>query len=57
MLCIGRQGGGGDQAVPPTTQTQASSEYTHPPMPNKKPEDFRFGKMLGEGSYSTVSCH
>ncbi|KAI0215162.1 3-phosphoinositide-dependent protein kinase 1 [Lamellibrachia satsuma] len=50
--------GGGDQATPPTTPTQTPSQTaeapTQPPMPNKKPEDFRFGKMIGEGSYSTV---
>ena len=27
-----------------------------PPQPRKKrPEDFKFGKILGEGSFSTVS--
>ncbi|KAK2176381.1 hypothetical protein NP493_665g02009 [Ridgeia piscesae] len=51
--------GGGDQATPPTTPTQVTPSQTAPtpslaPMPNKKPEDFRFGKMIGEGSYSTV---
>lgn len=41
------------ESRPSTNPLQHTAQ---PPQPRKKrPEDFKFGKILGEGSFSTVS--
>ncbi|XP_072337307.1 3-phosphoinositide-dependent protein kinase 1-like isoform X2 [Scyliorhinus torazame] len=43
------------QRQQPTAQTQRQPSVGHTQQPRKKrPEDFKFGKILGEGSFSTV---
>ncbi|XP_041061814.1 3-phosphoinositide-dependent protein kinase 1-like [Carcharodon carcharias] len=43
------------QRQQPTAQTQRQQVAGHTQQPRKKrPEDFKFGKILGEGSFSTV---
>ncbi|XP_038675766.1 3-phosphoinositide-dependent protein kinase 1-like isoform X2 [Scyliorhinus canicula] len=43
------------QRQQPTAQTQRQQSAGHTQQPRKKrPEDFKFGKILGEGSFSTV---
>lgn len=43
-------------AAQPRASASALQHTTQPPQPRKKrPEDFKFGKILGEGSFSTVS--
>ena len=43
-------------AAQPRASASALQHSTQPPQPRKKrPEDFKFGKILGEGSFSTVS--
>ncbi|XP_048407957.1 3-phosphoinositide-dependent protein kinase 1 isoform X1 [Stegostoma tigrinum] len=43
------------QRQQPTSQSQRQQTAGHAQQPRKKrPEDFKFGKILGEGSFSTV---
>ena len=43
-------------AAQPRASASALQHAAQPPQPRKKrPEDFKFGKILGEGSFSTVS--
>ncbi|XP_062914811.1 3-phosphoinositide-dependent protein kinase 1-like isoform X2 [Mobula hypostoma] len=43
------------QRQQPVVQTQRQQSASHAQQPRKKrPEDFKFGKILGEGSFSTV---
>lgn len=37
------------------SETQQAARVPQPKK--KKPEDFKFGKILGEGSFSTVRAH
>lgn len=39
------------------SQTQQAARAPPPQPKKKKPEDFKFGKILGEGSFSTVPAH
>lgn len=53
-----RQGPTMDSTATEPRPSAASLQHTTqpPPQPRKKrPEDFKFGKILGEGSFSTVS--
>lgn len=56
-----RQGPTMDSTAAESRPSTNSLQHTTqpPPQPRKKrPEDFKFGKILGEGSFSTVSiCH
>ena len=38
-----------------SSNPQSPTSSTTPAVKKKKPEDFKFGKVLGEGSFSTVS--
>lgn len=47
------------RAVGASSSSQDSDRLTQPPVEapqprKKKPDDFKFGKILGEGSFSTV---
>ncbi|XP_027039346.1 putative 3-phosphoinositide-dependent protein kinase 2, partial [Pocillopora damicornis] len=37
-----------------SSNPQSPTSSTTPAVKKKKPEDFKFGKVLGEGSFSTV---
>lgn len=58
--CPGMEGSvSGARAVGASSSGQDSDRHTQPPVEapqprKKKPDDFKFGKILGEGSFSTV---
>ena len=47
--------GGPVPMEPPGAGDAAAARPVSGGIPKKKPEDFIFGKVIGEGSYSTVS--
>ena len=49
-VCLQNAASGSSSSNP-----QSPTSSTTPAVKKKKPEDFKFGKVLGEGSFSTVS--
>lgn len=41
--------------VPPTADPSLNNTINNPPTHKRTPKDFIFGKVIGEGSFSTVS--
>lgn len=61
--CPGMEGSVSEaRAVGASSSNQDTDRHTQPPVEvqqprKKKPDDFKFGKILGEGSFSTVTCY
>lgn len=55
--CPSMEGPSSEARVDGASGSETQQAARAPQPKKKKPEDFKFGKILGEGSFSTVSIH